>query len=342
MEVDTVHLRHCLLYEFHQGKNAAEAHRTICVTYGERVIEESTCRKWFRKFKNKDFDLNDKQRSGRPPKISDTDLQDLLDQDSTQTQQQLAKSLGVTQQAISERLHALGKIQKEGKWVPHALTEEQRERRSDTCLSLLSRQKKKSFLWKLVTGDEKWIYFDNPKRRKHWVDPGQPTTSTPKRNAFGKKMLLCIWWDELGVLYYELLQPGETVTGERYALQLNRLAEKIQKERPYSGHGRRPVILQHDNAKPHRSSIVFKTINELQWEILPHPAYSPDVAPSDYHLFRSFQNSLAEQKLHNEDDVRKVVDKFIASKNQAFFRRGIHQLPERWQRVVEANGDYID
>ena len=65
----------------------------------------------FRKFKNRDFDLSDKLCSGRPPTISDTEMQELLDQDSTQTQQ-LAEKLDVTQQAVSERLHALGKIKK--------------------------------------------------------------------------------------------------------------------------------------------------------------------------------------------------------------------------------------
>ena len=63
----------------------------------------------FRKIKNEDFDLNDKPFSSRPSTISDTELQELLDQDSTQTQQ-FAEKLDVTQQAISERLHALGKI----------------------------------------------------------------------------------------------------------------------------------------------------------------------------------------------------------------------------------------
>ena len=65
----------------------------------------------FRKLKNGDFDLSDKPCSGRPPIISDTELQELLDQDSTQSQQ-LPEKLDVTQQAISERLHALGKIKK--------------------------------------------------------------------------------------------------------------------------------------------------------------------------------------------------------------------------------------
>ena len=142
------------------------------------------------------------------------------------------------------------------------------------------------------------------------------------------------------MLYYKLLKPGETVTGERYALQLNRLAEQIEQKRPYTRFRRRPVILQHDNATPHRSSVACQTINDLQWALLPHPAYSPDIASTDCHLFHSLQNILAEQHFKTEDEVRKVIDEFIASKDQAFWRRGIHQLPERWQSLVEASGDY--
>ena len=80
----------------------------------------------------------------------------------------------------------------------------------------------------------------------------------------------------------------------------------------------------------------------MRWKVLPHPAYSPDIALCDYQLFRSLQTSLPEQQFQNEVEVRKIVDNFISSTDHAFFRCGIHQLPERWQRVVEVNGAYIN
>jgi len=64
----------------------------------------------------------------------------------------------------------MGKIQKEGRWVPHELSEENKNPRYDTTHTLLSKFRKNDFLHKIITGDEKWILYDNLKRRKSWVD----------------------------------------------------------------------------------------------------------------------------------------------------------------------------
>ena len=50
---------------------------------------------------------------------------------------------------------------------------------------------KKDFLWKIVAGDEKWIYFDNPNNKKQWLSPGHASAQTPKRNVHDSKMMLC-------------------------------------------------------------------------------------------------------------------------------------------------------
>ncbi|GBP48861.1 Mariner Mos1 transposase [Eumeta japonica] len=72
---------------------------------------------------------------------------------------------------------------------------------------------------------------------------------TAKPNILGKKLMLCIWWDELGVVYYELLNPSETITGTLYRTQLMRLSRALKEKRPqyYSRHDK--IILLHDNAR---------------------------------------------------------------------------------------------
>lgn len=337
-----VYLRGILLHYFIQKKSAAEAHRILLETYGDNALSDTTCRDWFRRFKNNDFDLEDKQRSGAPKKFEDEKLEELLDQDRCQTLTEIGNTLQVDESTVSKRLKQLGMIQKQGHWVPYALKPRDVERRFLMCELLLQRQRRKGFLHRIVTGDEKWIHYDNPKRRKSWGHPGHASTSSAKPNIHGSKLLLCIWWDQQGVIYYELLKPNETITGERYRLQLMRLSRALKEKRPLYEQRHDKVILLHDNARPHVAKPVKTYLETLQWDVLPHPPYSPDIAPSDFHLFRSMAHGLADQRFQSFEEAKKWIDSWIASKDMSFFRRGIQTLPERWEKVVASDGQYFE
>ena len=105
-----------LLHFFNMKKTAAESHRILVEVYGEHALAERTCQKWFARFKSGDFGLQDEERAGQPKKFGDEELEALLDEDCSQTQEELAESLGVTQAIISKRLKAAGYIQKQGNW----------------------------------------------------------------------------------------------------------------------------------------------------------------------------------------------------------------------------------
>jgi len=335
-------LREGLLLCFHLKKKAVEAQRTLTEAYGDYAPSISTCEYWFRRFKSGDFDTEDKERPGQPKKFEDEELEALLDEDPCQTLQELSESLGVDLSTVGKRLKAMGMIQKQGNWVPYQLKPRDVERRFCMCEQLLQRHKRKSFLHRIITGDEKWIHYDNPKRKKSWGPPGHASTSTAKPNIHGAKLMLCIWWDQKGVVYYELLKPNETITGERYQQQLMQLSRVLKVKRPEYAKRHDKVVFQHDNARPHVARTVKETLEALNWDVLPHPPYSPDIAPSDYHLFRSMTHALAEQRFTSYEDTKKWVDSWIASKDESFFRRGIHMLPERWENVVANDGQYFE
>ena len=83
------------------------------------------------------------------------------------------------------------------------------------------------------------------------------------------------------------------------------------------------VVMQHDNARSHVARPVKKYLEMLKWEVLPHPPYSPDVAPSNYHLFRSMARGLAHQHFRSYEEVKRWIDSWIASKDASFFPDGI-------------------
>ncbi|UYV74030.1 hypothetical protein LAZ67_11001881 [Cordylochernes scorpioides] len=71
------------------------------------------------------------------------------------------------------------------------------------------------------------------------------------------------------------------------------------------------VFFLHDNARPHTSCKTVSTIIKLGFEVLEHPAYSPDLAPSDYFLFGLLKIELKGKRFDSDEDVQKVVQDFF-------------------------------
>ena len=73
------------------------------------------------------------------------------------------------------------------------------------------------------------------------------------------------------------------------------LQPAVRRKRP--GLLKKDVILRHDNAPPHRARQTVQKIEEMGWELLQHLPYSPDLAPSDFHLFEPLKNLLEASSL---------------------------------------------
>jgi len=103
------------------------------------------------------------------------------------------------------------------------------------------------------------------------------------------------------------------------------------------------VLLQQDNAKPHTSIITKNKIEELEGiAILPHPAYSPDLALSAYYLFRSMAHHLRGRSFTNVKYVEVASLKFFSSKSKEWYLSDIQELAERWLETIEHSDLYFD
>lgn len=175
----------------------------------------------------------------------------------------------------------------------------------------------------------------NEERHNEWRSAGQKPSGTPRCDFRQKKAMLCVWWDRRGTIHWELLENGETINANLYCEQLERVRRCLRNRRV-------PVIFLQDNAKPHTARQTRQKIDDMDWELLEHPPYSPDISPSDYYLFRSLEHWLRGKKFTTIEEMQESLTKFFESKDRNWYRRGIYQLEEQWQKVIESNGEYFD
>ncbi|GJQ83880.1 hypothetical protein Trydic_g6758 [Trypoxylus dichotomus] len=145
-------------------------------------------------------------------------------------------------------------IRRQGTWVPYDLKPR----------DVFGGKNGKGFLHRIVTGDEQQIYYVNPNKRKLWGLPGQASTSSAWPNIHAAKIMLCIWWDQVGAICYEPLKPNETITGERPRLQLMRLSRAQRGRLSQYDLRHEKVILQHDNSRPHVAKPVKAYLEKLK------------------------------------------------------------------------------
>ena len=198
--------------------------------------------------------------------------------------------------------------------------------RISTCNSLLKLNENVPFLKRIVTGDEKWILYNNVELKTSWGKQNEAPPTTPKSDLHPKKVMLCIWWDWKGVLYYKLLPENQMINSNKYCSQLDQLKAALNEKR-LELVNRKCVIFHYGNTRTHVPLMTRKKLLQLGWEVLIHPPYSPEIAPSDFHLFRSLQNSLNGNNFNSLEDCKRHLEQLFAQKDKNFWEDGIMGLP---------------
>jgi len=191
MEQNKQYFRCLMLFYFCKGKNTTQIRKEICAMYGEDAVSECVCQNWFAKFRASDTTCEDRKRSGKP--LVDNDQIKSLIKSNPQLYDTRDRrdNRHVTKESC-KHLHTLGYVSRYDIWVPYNLSDKNLMNRISICDLLLKRNENCPFFKWMITGDEKWIVYNNIQRKKSWGKKNKPPQTIPKQNSHAKKVMLYI------------------------------------------------------------------------------------------------------------------------------------------------------
>jgi histone-lysine N-methyltransferase SETMAR len=143
-----------------------------------------------------------------------------------------------------------------------------------------------------------------------------------------------VFWDRKGVHLVEFMPKGTTINAT-----LRRLRYAIQNRRRgllSSG------VLLHDNGRPHAAARTQAMLQEFCWEVFEHPAYSPDLAPSDFHLFPNLKEFLGGRRFKSEEEVKDAVKEWLNGLAAEVYDEGIQKLVTCYDKCLNVGDDYVE
>lgn len=336
--MDEREFRVVMKHYFMKGKTAQETKTKLDKHYGGSAPSIRTVYKWFGNFWNGHMSTNDAERPGRPVQVTTAEtiekIHDMVMEDRKLKVRDIAETLGISYDRVHNILHEYLHMRKlSARWVPRLLTIDHKRERVNLCkhgLGLFQRNPEE-FLRRFITVDETWIHHYQPESKeqsKQWVSVGESATKKAKSVPSAGKVMATVFWDARGIIFIDFLEKGKTITGQYYASLLDRLNEEIKKNRPHLA--KKKVLFHQDNAPAHSSAIATTKLFELRYEVLPHPPYSPDLAPSDYYLFPNMKKWLAGKRFASNDEVITQTTAYFEDLDKSYYMDGIKKLEHRW------------
>ena len=214
--------------------------------------------------------------------------------------------------------------------------------RASVCSVLLKcLRSKDDFL--LVTVDETWVHYYEPRNKaqsRQWVGPGSLRPKKFKMQLSDGKVMATVFWVAKGIIMLDFLPKRSTITGVYYANLLDQLRTAINEK--HQGKLSKGVLLQQDKARVHTCKVAMDAVERNRYELIPHPAYSPDLAPSDFFLFPNLKKDIHGFHFRSDEEVVTAVEVWVSRKDPDFFSSGLMALEHHWSKCITLEGNYIE
>ena len=326
-----------------------EINSELADVYGSSTPSYAQVKFWVGEFQRGRRSLEDEARSGRPLDATDEEMykkvRDLVYSDRRNQVEETAQALGISHGSVSTILHDRLSMRKLiARWVPESLSDEQMATKASVCSALLKRfRSKDDFLLRLVTVDETWVHYYEPENKaqsRQWLGPGSPRPKKFKTQPSAGKVMTTVFWNANGVIMLDFLPKRSTITRVYFANLLDQLRTTIREKR--RGKLSKGVLLQQDNARVHTCKVAMDAVERNGYELIPHPAYSPDLAPSDFFLFPNLKKDIRGLHSRSDEEVVTAVEEWVNGKDPDFFSSGLMTLEHRWSKCITPEGNCIE
>jgi len=146
--------------------------------------------------------------------------------------------------------------------------------------------------------------------------------------------------DQDDILLIDYLPKGQTVNAEYYLSLLVQLKDILKKK--LRGNFNKGGLFLHDNAPAHQALATQKKLTYLGFHCLDHSAYSPDLAPSDYHLFPGLKKQLKGRHFSSDAEVIAAAETWLDGQLSEFLFIGLQKLEKRAKKCIELRGKYVE
>jgi len=334
-----------------EGVKPSEIHRRLQVQYGDQTLSRSKTFEWCQRFKDGRKSVNDDLGRGGsvstaviPVNIQRVEC--LILNNRRITCRQIAEELNMSGGTVNTVIHKHLFFRKvSARWVPRQLSAFDRHRRLQICNDLKERfvTEGHNFLDRIVTCDETWVHHFTPESKrasKQWKHTESSPPKKFRRIASAGKVMASVFWDKSGIIHVDFLPRGININSDYYCQVIQDVHNALKKKRP--GFITKSILFLQDNARPHTAHRTICKLQELSWEVLPHPPYSSDLAPSDFHLFGPLKEFLRGQYFSNDDEMKQAVRLWFRRTKKSFYAAGIQALVKRWNKCISVAGDYIE
>jgi len=198
-----------------------------------------------------------------------------------------------------------------------------------------------NFLSRVITGDESWLYNYDPETKQEslqWKTPSSPQPKKARQVRSNIKSMLIIFFDIRGIVHKEFVPPGQTVNGNFYCEVLRRLRENVRRKWPEMWKNGE-WLLHHDNAPANTSLLVREFLTKNNMTTVPHPAYSPDLAPCIFYMFPKMKLQLKGRRLVSIEEIQAKSQQVLHTLTPADFNECFQKWQNRWDSCDYFEGD---